>query len=116
MPIIHITDPAHSEFAATLRSAHLSKPAVDGVPMGALIVNEGQDGEPRYLLEKLMFGEALGTPGTGDPVPKPADQIAWKNDPLVVLVGNQIEMLDEFEALAPGFTKKFGPAQTFAGT
>jgi hypothetical protein len=70
---------------------------------GALMVDERSDGEPRYLLEKILAGVAL-RPG------EPADQQKWKPDCTVVLVGDAAAaQLDEFEALAPGFAALHGP-------
>lgn len=120
MAIIHITGPARSGkslFGNALRNTHIgqSRPA-DGVVNGALLVDDTQDGEARYLLEKLIDGEALGRPGVGPAVPRAASEIPWKNDVLVIFVGDRIALLDEFEAIAPGFTAMFGPVREMALT
>lgn len=119
MPIIHITGPKKSGkslLANSLRNTAIgqSNPA-EGIFKGALLVDDSQNGEPRYLLEKLILGESLGvTPGVGDAIPRTAKDIKWKDDPLVVFVGDKIKLLAEFEKLAPGFTKMFGPVSKMA--
>jgi hypothetical protein len=118
MAIIHITGPKKSGkslLANSIRNTHIGQSAVaEGRINGALLVDDTQTGEPRYLLEKLMLGESLGKPGVGEPVPKPAESIAWKSDATTIFVGDKIEMLADFEALAPGFTAKFGPVRTIS--
>jgi len=111
MPILHITGPAKSGkslMANNLRNNHINQ------GNGALLVDDSQTGEPRYLLEKLMLGESLGEPGMGPPVPRPASKITWKADPLVIVVGDKIAIMDEFEKLAPGFKKMLGPVKKMA--
>ncbi len=107
MPIIHLG--AHSKqaraMADDLRSTRINQ------GKGALIVDEKQGGEPRHLLEKIIKAEALPADGT----PVPADTVPWKTDPLVILVGKDApKVLDKFEALVPGFKKKFGPVTAAA--
>lgn len=129
MPIIHITGPAKSGKSLLgngLRNQAIgrSTPAVldeSGAEIepakiyGALLVDDSQSGEPRYLLEKLMAGGHLGADpkvaGEGPAVPRPATAIEWKLEPLVIFVGAKIALLAEFEALAPGFTEMFGPVR-----
>ena len=119
MPIIHLTGPANSGkslLANSMRNTHIgtSKPE-EGVYKGFLLVDEDQDGEPRYLLEKLMLGGSLGErAGQGDPVPQAADTIAWKDDITAIFVNDKIAVLDDIEELAPGFIKKFGPVRKMA--
>lgn len=77
-------------------------------PNGSLLVDEDQDGDPRHLLEKLLHGDALPTDGS----PVKAEQLNWKNDPQVIVVGKKQEkLLDTFEKLVPGFAKKVGPVK-----
>lgn len=104
-----------SAMANGLRDNHISKggpftgdrPA-DWRPNGALLIDDGQAGEPRHLIEKLLHGDALPADGT----PVPADQLNWKNDPQVIIVGKKQEkLLAQFEKLVPGFAKKVGPVK-----
>lgn len=69
---------------------------------GALLIDESQDGELQHLLEKIIAGDALA-PGTA------ADQINWKPEPLVILVGARESMLTEIEQMVPGFAAKHAP-------
>ena len=80
----------------------------DWKPNGALLIDEGQDGEPRHLIEKLLHGDAL----PADDSPVKASELNWKNDPQVIIVGKKQEkLLDVFEKLVPGFEKKVGPVK-----
>jgi hypothetical protein len=110
--IIHITGPAASGkslLANSLRNQAISE------GRGALLVDDTQDGEVRYLLEKIVAGASLGpVPGMGEAIPQPAAAIPWKADPSIILVGDKIGLLGEFEALAPGFTELFGPVRTLS--
>ena len=122
--IYHITGPkksGKSHMGNALRNTHIGKstpvgadPAnPDGVIYGALLVDDTQDGESRYLLEKLVDGESFGpNPGMEPTVPKPAKDVKWKKEPMLIFVGDKIEVLKDFEKLAPGFTKMFGPVVT----
>lgn len=77
-------------------------------PNGSLLLDEPQDGEPRYLIEKLLHGDTL--PSDGSPVK--ADELNWKHDPQVIIVGKKQEkLLETFEELVPGFTKRVGPVK-----
>lgn len=120
MTIMHITGPAKSGkslLGNALRDRAISKSKPDGIttPFGALLVDDTQTGEPRYLLEKLMDGDFLSEKaGTGPAIPREAKDIKWKIDPVVILVGDKIRLLDEFEKLAPGFTEMFGPVSKLA--
>lgn len=99
MTIIHITGPSKSGktmIANALRGNHVAK------KLGVLLVDEQNDGDPVHLLEKLIAGDPLSA-GT------PAGKINWKPEPLVILVGSQIDMLDVFEELVPGFHKTMSP-------
>lgn len=112
MAIIHITGPAKSGkslLANSMRNTQI------GNGKGALLVDDTQDGEARYLLEKLVVGIPLGEKsGEGPAVPRPAADIPWKDDPVIIFVGDKIALLDEFEKIAPGFTKMFGPVREMA--
>lgn len=105
MPIVHFA--AHSkqarQAADDLRNARIAQ------GKGALIVDEKQGGEPRYLLEKIVAGASLAEPVDAAKVP-------WKKEPLVILVGAKApRILEHFETIAPGFKKLFGPV-TAMGT
>lgn len=116
MPIIHIEGPAKtgkSLIANSMRNSHIAQSTAEvrdeagklvspAAIRGALLVDDTQAGEPRHLLEKLIIGDALTQP-------RPAKEIPWKADPLVIVVGKKAAILDEFEKLAPGFVKMFGP-------
>lgn len=121
--IYHITGKpksGKSHMGNALRNAHIGKstPVGDpenpaGIIYGALLIDDTQDGEARYLLEKLVDGESFGpNPGQEPTVPKPAKDVKWKKEPMVIFVGDKIKLLDDFEKLAPGFTKMFGPVTT----
>lgn len=104
MPIIHIKGPKKSGkslLANSLRNSSI------GQGKGALLVDDTQDGDPRHLLEKIIVAVPLTEPTS-------ADKIPWKPDPVIVLVGDKISVLEDFEALAPGFLKKFGPVRVMA--
>lgn len=105
MSIVHFT--THSKQARAkadeLRNTQIS------AGKGALIVDEKQKGEPRYLLEKIVYGAALSQPVKADAVP-------WKPDSMIILVGKDApKVLDDFEALSPGFKKRFGPVKKMNG-
>lgn len=119
MAIIHIEGPKKSGkslMANAMRNTHIgqSQPE-EGVIKGALLVDDNQTGEPRYLLEKLMDGDILGErPGVGEAIPRKVSDIKWKADVTVIFVGDKIDLLAEFEELVPGFTKAFGPVTKLA--
>lgn len=102
MKIIHIKGPAKS--GKTLNANTLRTQQINA-GKGALIVDETTDGEPRYLLEKIVAGASLDRE-------IPAKDVPWKPDSLVILVNDRIDILDEFEALVPGFNKLFGEPKT----
>jgi hypothetical protein len=121
MGIIHITGPKKSGkslLANSMRNTHIGKStrATDeeaGKVFGALVVDDTQEGEPRFLVEKLLDNESLGTvPGGGETTSRKADELRWKEDPMIIFVGDKIKLLDEFEELVPGLTKKLGPVRT----
>lgn len=72
---------------------------------GALLVDEQTEGDATPLLEKILAGKAL-QPGVA------ASEQPWKPDTTVILVGERASMLEQFEELAPGFTKLHGPVYT----
>jgi hypothetical protein len=99
-----------STWANSLRDRHISRSVPDGksVPYGMLLLDEGQNGEPRHLIEKLLHGVALPADGTS----VSAKSLKWKQEPSVVIVGKANEkLLDEFEKLVPGFKDKVGPVK-----
>jgi len=127
MPIIQITgsDPvANRTIADMLRNNQINN------GKGALLIDPAQGGEPRFLLEKLVEGSAQAPkvapdgsafvpvshfgvePGDDTLVVWNADRVAWKPDPLVVLLGGDTSILDQFEAIAPGFKAMMGPVRT----
>jgi hypothetical protein len=87
------------EEAQELRSAHRLEQG-----FGALILDAEHPGEPKHLIEKLLFGSPVDTlVGLGMPV----EEWPWKLDPLVVVVGEGgAAMLAEIEAVCPGFTAR----------
>lgn len=101
--------------ANAMRNAHIGKtePMPVGAPAnwrphGSLLIDDDTEGEPRHLLEKIIFGMALPADGT----PIPASKVLWKVDPQVVVVGKKQEkLLDEFEKMVPGFKDKVGPVK-----
>jgi hypothetical protein len=128
MPIMHITGPKKSGkslLANSMRNTQITN------GLGALLVDEDQEGEPRYLLEKIVAGVSLGKEaGFGPAVPRPAADVPWKGwtapiltedgisetefirqDPLIIFVGDKISLLDEFELITPGFLELFGPVR-----
>jgi len=110
MPIIHITGPAKSGkslMGNSMRNTQISN------GKGALLVDDTQEGEARYLLEKLIDGDHLGAiSGDGPAIPRPAKDVNWKPEPAIIFVGDKIKLLDEFEKIVPGFTKMFGPVRS----
>lgn len=88
-----------------------------GQGKGALIVrksqtdNRGNPPEPRHLLEKIIVEMAL--PADGKPIP--ADEIPWKNEPAVILTGGEVDILEAFEAIVPGFNQMFGAPVPLGG-
>ncbi len=98
---------------------------------GGLILDPAVGGEPRFLLEKLVAGEAAPQlradgspyvpaihfgvePGDETLVPHPASEVAWKPGAMVILIGEDRTLLDRFEQIAPGFTATMGGIQRLA--
>lgn len=103
--IIHLVGPVSD--ATTLIANSLRNSQV-GQAKGGLLVHDGAGGEPLHLIEKLVAGDPELPPapliaGT------PAEKINWKREPMVILVNDRIKLLDEFEAIAPGFVEQLGP-------
>lgn len=102
-----------SAMANGLRDRHIGKSEPfnadkPSVPYGALLLDEGQDGEPRHLIEKLLNGQAL----PADSKPVEAKKLMWKQEPMVIVVGKtNNKFLKEFEKLVPGFAEKVGPVK-----
>lgn len=71
---------------------------------GALIVRLGCTDEPRHLLEKIIVAVALPADGT----PVSAEDVPWKPESTVILVGGAEDFLEVFESLVPGFNDLFG--------
>lgn len=104
MSIIHVKSGSR-EFADKLRNEHIAASVPDKIPNGVLLVHEDQKGELHHQLEKIIYGAPYNSE-------VPVDKIPWKTDPLIIVVGNKLAVLKEFEKLVPGFTKKFGPIKT----
>jgi hypothetical protein len=76
--------------------------------MGALLIDEGNDGEVDILLEKILVGVNLPSE-----IPDGWEKkLPWKKNPAIILVGEKLGMLAVFEERLPGFTKNFGPVYT----
>lgn len=100
-----------SLLANSIRNTHIGKGLDEksGTFHGCLLIDDTQDGEPRHLLEKLIVGVALPEDGT----PVPVDELPWKHDPQIVIVGDaKAKLLKTFEKLVPGFMERFGPVHT----
>lgn len=102
--IVHVEGPAEAaqEIANALRNSQV------GRGKGGLLVAESNDGEARYLVEKLIAGEPLAEEGK-ELKPRKAKDLPWKPDGMAIFVGQSLDRLAEIEALVPGFTKMFGP-------
>jgi len=74
---------------------------------GALLVDEDQEGDARHLIEKLL----VGAPVPENPVAD-ISELPWKPRCMVIVVGAKEAILDEFEALVPGFSEAMGPIYT----
>ena len=102
MSINIITGPSKSGktlIANALRNNQISN------KKGALLIDENNDGEPKILLEKLLVGAPFP-----EVVPNNwGADLPWKNDPMIILIGDQEEMLAIFEKMLPGFVDHFGP-------
>lgn len=112
MPITIIKGPAKSGKSAlgnALRNSHIGRSRPDeGVVMGALLVDDTNDGETKPLLEKLLLEVELP-----DKPPEDLSALPWKAEPLVILIGDKAEpTLKRFEKALPGFTNFFGPVRT----
>jgi hypothetical protein len=70
---------------------------------GALLIDEHSDGELDILIEKLLIGVNL--PAVVDKI----SDLPWKQNPIVILVGEKQSLLAAFEKRLPGFTDFFGP-------
>ena len=98
-----------ARLGTAMRNAHIGTGTdEEGVPRGFLLVNAGERGEPRHLIEKLLHGQALPADGT----PVEAKALRWKRHPQVAFIGSNDKLLARFEELVPGFTEKCGPVHT----
>jgi hypothetical protein len=118
MAITVISGPAASgktALANTMRNTAISN------GRGCLLLDETTEGEPSVLAEKIIVGEKLPADVRnhfkveavdGEPVvARGIDAVAWKKDPLVIVVGDKGKaLLWEIEKVCPGFVAKFGPA------
>lgn len=99
MAIFHITGPSKSGktfIANALRNSQV------GQAKGALMVDEGNDGGAKELLEKIIVGVPL-VPGVS------AKEIPWKPESIIIFVNDSISRLEEFKALVPDIEQHFGP-------
>jgi len=91
-----------SSIANALRNSQI------GQGKGALLIDEDQDGELKYLIEKIMDGQAIP-----DEVPEDwAESLSFKPDPVIILVNEKAKELDNIELMLPGFKAKFAPVLT----
>lgn len=81
---------------ATFADAQLARGQKITAREGALILSD-LGGEPQHLIEKIMDGQRF--------VGQPLNQIKWKKNPVVYVVGAAgKKLLAQIEAMAPGFT------------
>lgn len=111
MAITIIKGPAKSgktELANALRNSHIGKSDPEkGVIKGALLIDDTCDGDLKPLIEKLLRGDELP-----DEPPANLKKLNWKDDPLIILVGEKQGMLKQLEEALPGFAAFFGPVRT----
>jgi len=88
--------------ANALRNMVLNYRQSGDAERGALLIEEGFQGEIKGLLEKIIKGEELKFGAK-------LEEIPWKPNPEVIVIGSGIGVLDDIETLLPGFKKKFGP-------
>jgi hypothetical protein len=74
---------------------------------GALLIDELSEGDTDILLEKIIVGVNVPTEA-----PKDLNEIPWKPNAMVILIGEKSDMLDVFEERLPGFKKHFSPIYT----
>lgn len=101
MSICVIKGPAQSGkslIARALRNNQISN------KKGALLIDEDQNGELNIQLEKIIAGDNFNT--------KTWKSLPWKPDAMIITVGDKDKVLDEFEAMMPGFKEFFGPVYT----
>jgi hypothetical protein len=97
-----------TELANALRNSQItqSNPS-EGVYKGALLIDDDNDGETKPLIEKLLKGVELP-----DEPPADLSKLPWKDDPLIIIVGDEKGVLKRLEKALPGFTQFFGPVRT----
>lgn len=91
---------------------------------GTLLIDDHlkDDGATAILLEKIIAdgdedflngkrGRLTDTHGKPKKETFDIATINWKNDPVIIFVGDAIERLADIEKMVPGFTKKFGPVR-----
>lgn len=82
---------------------------------GAILVDKAPDHDnekaptAKAMIEKILAGTAL--PNSVEELP-PIEKLAWKKDPVIILVGEGEKWLDEFEKTVPGFVEFHGPINT----
>jgi GTPase SAR1 family protein len=111
MPITIIKGPKGSgktQLANALRNSQItqSQPA-EGIYKGALLIDDDNDGETKPLIEKLLNGVELP-----DEPPADLSKLPWKDDPLIIIVGDEKPVLKRLEKALPGFADFFGPIRT----
>lgn len=103
MAIIFIDGPKQSGksfLGNAIRDSQISK------RQGGLLIDEDQDGEAKFLLEKLLNGAELLSFTFN------AGQLPWKDSPTAIFIGEKKALLDEFERIVPGFTEHLSPIIT----
>jgi len=89
------------DLANTLRNQQITQ------GKGALLIRPDCDGDPVHLLEKIIDGDRF-IPGE-----KTVDQIKWKKESIVILVGIGRDLLADLDYKCPGFSTYFGPYRDF---
>jgi len=95
--IIVIKGPAKSGksmVANALRDSQISR------RKGCLLLDEQTEGDLVPLLEKIIIDV---------PFQQGMKNIPWKADSMVVAVNDKASLIDEFEAMVPGFKEQLGP-------
>lgn len=121
MSILHIT--GAKGVGKTTTAQNFRGQAVN-MKRGTLLVDDNlkDDGATHHLLEKIIAdlppAEMKGKLGRlSDPFGNALassfdiETINWKPDPAIIFVNEALDRLADFEAMVPGFTKKFGPVR-----
>jgi thymidylate kinase len=98
--IIIIEGPAKSgktTIANALRNSQI------GQGKGALLIDEDQNGELRHQIEKIMDGKPLPNENVQ------ASELKWKSESMVIVVNAKQSVLNDIEAMVPGFKAIHSP-------